>query len=675
MRTLINNINESHIMQLVWSQSAKCLMAIALLLVGVQATAQEQQHTQPSWWFGAAAAANFNFYNGTTQRLTDGYMAPKAFSEGFGVGLYVAPLIEFHRPDSRWGVMLQAGYDNRKGKFDQVTTPCNCPADLSTDLAYVTIEPSLRLAPFKGNFYVYAGPRFAYNLNNSFEYKQGINPEFPDQIPTPDLNGEFSNTEPWLVSMQIGAGYDIPMMTENKRYALMFSPFVAFQPYLGQAPRSMETWNVTTLRVGAALKFGRGSKANDNLAQNGYNAPRVTFSVYSPKNIPVERRIRETFPLRNYVFFNLGETEIADRYVLISKNQVADFKEDQLEVFAPKRLAGRSAREMVVYYNILNILGDRLGKNPAATVMLSGASMEGVEDGMAMAESIKKYWVTVFGINPSRIETEGRIKPKLASEQPGATLELNLLREGDRRVTIYSNSPTMLMEFQSGPEAQLKPVQIANVQTAPLDSYVTFTTIREDEPFASWSLEIKDDKGIVQNFGPYTQQTVSIPGKSILGTKPEANYKVTMVGKTKQGTTIRKDAAADVKMVLWKPDTNEQGIRYSVLYEFNKSEAIAIYEKYLIEVVTPQIPKRGKVIIHGYTDIIGDAGNNKELSLARTNDVRRIISEALAKANRKDVVFEVHGFGEDEALAPFENTYPEERFYNRSVIIDIIPVR
>jgi hypothetical protein len=53
--------------------------------------------------------------------------------------------------------------------------------------------------------------------------------------------------------------------------------------------------------------------------------------------------------------------------------------------------------------------------------------------------------------------------------------------------------------------------------------------------------------------------------------------------------------------------------------------------------------------------------------------VRKIIESALAKAGRKDVTIESYGFGEDETLAPFENNFPEERFYNRTVIIDIIP--
>jgi outer membrane protein OmpA-like peptidoglycan-associated protein len=62
-----------------------------------------------------------------------------------------------------------------------------------------------------------------------------------------------------------------------------------------------------------------------------------------------------------------------------------------------------------------------------------------------------------------------------------------------------------------------------------------------------------------------------------------------------------------------------------------------------------------------------------ELSLSRANDVRGILEAAMAKAGRTDVSFESYGFGEDEKLARYENNYPEERFYNRGVVIDIIP--
>jgi outer membrane protein OmpA-like peptidoglycan-associated protein len=350
---------------------------------------------------------------------------------------------------------------------------------------------------------------------------------------------------------------------------------------------------------------------------------------------------------------------------------VKNFKEDQLEVFKPKKLSGRSDRQMTVYYNVLNILGDRMVKNPAAIVRLAGASMQGVEDGLAMAESVKRYLTTVFGIDASRINTEGRIKPRIPSEQPGGTNEIDLLREGDRRVSIWSESPALLMEFQSGPDVPLKPVELLAVQEAPLDSYVTFNAKRANEAFSSWKMEIRDEKGAIQNFGPYTQDKVSIPGKSILGVRPEGNFKVTMIGQTKSGKTVKKEAS--VHMVLWTPSQREEGMRYSVIFEFNDSQAITLYEKYLTEIVTPKIPVGGTVIIHGHTDIIGDEAHNLGLSLARANEVRGILENALTKAGRTDVKFEVYGFGEDLDLAPFGNGTPEERFYNRTVIIDIIP--
>jgi len=60
------------------------------------------------------------------------------------------------------------------------------------------------------------------------------------------------------------------------------------------------------------------------------------------------------------------------------------------------------------------------------------------------------------------------------------------------------------------------------------------------------------------------------------------------------------------------------------------------------------------------------------LSLARANDVLGILQNSLKKAGRNDVRFEVYGFGEDQKLSPFDNRFPEERFYNRTVIIDVI---
>jgi outer membrane protein OmpA-like peptidoglycan-associated protein len=679
MKLKINFKRGSRIARPHYSLIIKSFFISAFILTGIQSSlqAQEAQYTKPSWWFGAAAGANFNFFHGSTQQLNADLTVPTAFHDGNGIGLYLAPLVEFHRPDSRLGFMFQAGYDSRRGKFKEVKTPCNCPADLSTDLSYITVEPSLRFAPFKGNFYLYGGPRLAFNLSKSFTYKQGTNPAYPEQLANPDVKGDFSNIDQTLISMQIGAGYDIPLSSQNRHTQFVLSPFASVQPYIGQSPRSIETWNVTTVRAGIALKLGRGHKIPEPVKEVVVVPvevvavePEVKFVVNSPKNVPSEDRVSEILPLRNYVFFDLGSTEIPNRYVLLKKDQVKDFREDQLEKFAPKNLSGRSGRQMSVYYNVLNILGDRMVKNPTTTITLVGSSEKGPKDGRAMAESIKVYLVTVFGIDGSRISIEGRTKPLIPAEQPGGTRDLTLLREGDRRVSIESNSPVLLMEFQSGPNAQMKPVEMITLQEAPRDSYVTFDVEGVKEAFTTWSLALTDENGTVQYFGPYTEESVSIPGNAILGARPEGDYKVTMIGQTKNGNTVKKESTAHI--VLWTPAKTVEGMRFSILYEFNKSKAIKMYERYLIDVVTPKIPIGGTVIIHGHTDIIGSEVNNLSLSVARANDVKRIIQKGLSKAGRKDVKFEVNGYGEDQKSAPFENKYPEERFYNRTVIIDII---
>ncbi|MFV8333467.1 OmpA family protein [Flavobacterium sp. GSP14] len=653
----------------------KGLLLVSLTWLSAQTTVQAQEvraikYAKPSWYFGVAGGANFNFYRGSTNQLNAAFTPPATFHDGDGVGLFIAPLLEYRPATSRWGVMLQAGYDSRKGSFDQVLTACDCPADLKTDLSYITIEPSVRFAPFKSNFYLYGGPRLAFNLDKSFTYQLGINPAFPNQAPSAPVTGEFSEIEETILSMQIGAGFDIPLSSDRNKTQFVLSPFVSFQPYFGQNPRATETWNITTIRAGVALKFGQGKNIQE--ATDLVEDREVQFTVNSPNNVPGERRMTEIFPLRNYVFFNEGSTEIPNRYVSLTKNQVKDFKEDQLETFAPKNLSDRSKRQMTVYYNVLNILGDRMQKNPSATITLVGSSNNSNSEGLTMAESVKTYLVNTFAINASRITTKGQNKPNIPSEQPGGTQELVLLREGDRRVSIESNSPDLLMEFQSGPNAPLKPVQIIASQEAPVESYVTFDNKGAGEALSSWSLQLTDKQGKTKSFGPYTQDEVKIPGKMILESRPEGNYKVKMIGQTKSGKIVEKETTAHV--VLWTPAKMDEGTRYSIIYEFNSSEAISMYEKYLTEIVTPKIPVGATVMIKGHTDVIGEVAYNQELSLARANDVKTIIQNSLSKAGRNDVKFDVSGYGENENNAPFDNKTPEERFYNRTVIIDIIPV-
>jgi len=396
----------------------------------------------------------------------------------------------------------------------------------------------------------------------------------------------------------------------------------------------------------------------------------VMFSVNAPKNIPAGSTANEAYPVRNCVFFNLESTEIPSRYVLLSKEQVKYFNEDELVVTTSKNQSGRSGQERIVYYNVLNILGDRMERNPATTITLIGSSEKSREDGWAMARPVKGYLVGVFGIEATRISIAGRYKPKVPSKPPVDPHE-RLLQEENRNVSIESSSPVLLTAFRSNPDARLNPLGTVARPEAPLDSYVSFDVKGGKGVISSWSMEIRDEKGRVQYFGPYAQATARIPGNSILGTRPEGQYTATMIARTKRGKTVRKETSMHI--VRWSPPKNEHGMRFSVLFELNEWKAIPLYEKYLTDIVIPKIPKGGTVVIHGYPDTTGDEARNQKLSLARANDVVTIIENGLLKADRSDVTFEVFAFGDDQNFSPPENKFPEERFNNRSAIIDVVP--
>jgi len=645
------------------------LIFSSLLLFGFALTvpAQEVERTQPKLWVGVSGAANLIMYTGTTQTLNASLMAPAAFHNGFGVGGFGSFLLEF-RPIQALGFMLNLGYDNRGGSFDQVESPCNCPEDLKTNLSYATIQPSLRISPFGPDFYVFLGGSYGYNINKSFAYTFDQN----NGMLFNTYEGEFSDIRRDVFSTHIGIGYDFQLAAANSPHQVALSPFVSYHPYYGQAPRTIESWSLSTVRVGMALKFGKGRVNHPVQDYTAVIVPKTIaspvvaetddarFTIRAPVFVPVKRTINESFPLRNYIFFEKESSNIPNRYSKLSPAQAKSFQPEQLRELNAKDQTGRSARQMKAYYNILNILGYRMNQNPSTSISLIGASAgDGEALGKTYAESVKKYLVDVFGVNPSRISTEGRNQPLHPSELPGGKSYLAMLREGDRRVDIISSSAILL-----------SPLQIFVEQADPLDSHILFNVESDQKaPLKSWNVDVTDESGITKRYGPYTRKQESISGNTILGNNSKGTYKFVLTGQTEKGATIRKER---VIHLVRNEEPKEEALRFSILFDFDQSDAVVNYERFLINEVAPHIANNGTVIIHGHTDIIGGVDYNMQLSERRALDIRRILEKAVLDAGKTGVRFDMYAFGMDADNAPFENKLPEERFYNRTVIIDII---
>lgn len=636
-------------------------------------SAQKGDRVMPKWNFGQSVGINFNTFRGYTQQLNGQLLAPTPFQNGEGIKPYASLFVEY-LPYKHSGIILNLAYDNRGGSFKEVLAPCNCPANLSTSLSYLAIEPSIKVMPFGGSLYLFGGPTFLLNIDKSFAYSQLLQA---------NVQGDFDQVRNNLYAAQVGLGFDVPLSAKNNATQIVLSPFASFQTDLGNTPRVSENWSIYTFRFGLALKMGAKRKVQMDLPistgsvarmynkENEYKKE-LQFVVRAPKIIPKYRRIKEILPLRNSVFFDLGSNEIPKRYVQITPKEAIGFKEIQMVQTEPIDLGeGRSSRQLMVYHQILNITGDRMRSAPSSVIYLVGSADNSPSGGTAMAEKVKDYLMTVFSIDSSRILVEGRALPMIPSEQKGGLRELDLLHEGDRRVDIFSVSSALLEQVGNASNKQLKYVDLVSLQDSPLDSHVLLTNTNASDLLNSWTVQLTDEKGVMQSFGPFTKDQVSIPGKSILGNNSFGNYKIRMTGVAKDGQSIIKESFVS----LQKADESKKsiGYRFSILFEFDQSKSIASYENFLIKTVSPYITNHSTVVIHGHTDAIGEEPYNQKLSEERAKGVQMILEKNLKGQVNRNVKFEAYGFGESEAFAPFGNTLPEERFYNRCVIIDIFP--
>jgi outer membrane protein OmpA-like peptidoglycan-associated protein len=113
----------------------------------------------------------------------------------------------------------------------------------------------------------------------------------------------------------------------------------------------------------------------------------------------------------NNVFFEAGKKQIPQEYMLFEERS-------QTQSFDEKTLTTPLER----HYNVLNIVGKRLSKNPGIQIQVTGCnSGVGVEENnldlsQQRAETVKAYLNDVWGVDAARMKTETRNLPASASD-------------------------------------------------------------------------------------------------------------------------------------------------------------------------------------------------------------------------------------------------------------------
>ena len=141
-------------------------------------------------------------------------------------------------------------------------------------------------------------------------------------------------------------------------------------------------------------------------------------------------------PVTNQVFFETGQSEISDYYVLLpDQAHTAAFNENVL------------TNSLDRYKNVLNIVGRKLTEIPEANIRIVGCNSDtGIETGnldlsRARAETVKNYLSSIWGIDGSRMKVEARNLP----DRPAPIEALGSRPENQRADIIYDSSDMQAM--------------------------------------------------------------------------------------------------------------------------------------------------------------------------------------------------------------------------------------
>lgn len=371
----------------------------------------------------------------------------------------------------------------------------------------------------------------------------------------------------------------------------------------------------------------------------------------------------DLYPLLNYVFFDLGKSNIDDRYILFDDPS-------QTEYFSDTTIPGGTLEK---YYHLLNIYGFRLQQYPDTKIEIVGCNDGTTSEEKApnlskeRATNVYNYLKDIWGISEDRMKLVVRNKPQVVSN-----LRDSLGIVENRRVEIISDDWNIM-----------KPVFEKDAKKFPQPEKMDFilTNGIEDALIANRRIEIMrgnekwnvlSDVGLTDKVKKWDwkHNDASVDWKYPEGETP---YTCQLVLTTNSGAECKSDpiqipvmqVAIEEKDVTVATDSTLENYNL-ILFPFDRSDAGPINERIMRDYVYKRILPESVVEVIGHTDVVGLYEHNKKLSVRRSNTVVKGIKK---ETNSKYSELNSKGVGEDEAL--YDNSLPEGRFYNRTVQVKI----
>ncbi len=596
---------------------------------------------------------------------------------------------------------------------------------LQSNFMNLGIEPGVmyELIP---NLYVNAGARIGLNMTSTYDQKETIvQPAGKGTFIDPNTgastnkrtrnesNGDIPDATALQLGVLAGISYELPL---NKDKSFRLAPEVSFYYGLTNLANEIE-WSANAVRGGVAIKYVpteapikqkleerksqidtikilsdatkenkyiRGEEKTSSSVEETNSTIITTFltnrtdTLIVPKlylldgsivavgldengnempnpQFKVEEFVSNRLdPLLNYVFFDENSAELVKKYSQLNSVGKQNFSTDSLYYEST----------LGIYYNILNIVGERLNKFPNSKIRLVGCNADyGQEQGntalsLSRAESIKKYLTTTWGVAPERITTESRNLPEKASTPKTE----NYKSSENRRVEIYSDD-----------DAILEPVFLSRIVRTSNPPKVRFKAIANAEAgLKAWTIEAyqassPNDRYIDKAESPQVapKDWVLVDLQKVIPKIPEPITYNLLLEDTKGNQKLITNQSLPVDVLTIQKKRKELQGDYEIekfsliLFEFS-SASIGSKNKKIVDFIKKRIKPGSEIEIIGFTDQTGSEDFNQTLSTNRAKETLKQIESKTAKFK---------GVGSDNLL--YDNTIPEGRFYCRTVEITV----
>jgi outer membrane protein OmpA-like peptidoglycan-associated protein len=356
-------------------------------------------------------------------------------------------------------------------------------------------------------------------------------------------------------------------------------------------------------------------------------------------------------PLLPFVFFGLDDAHIPARYHSLTAADTVGFQ------MRPTDTTNNAVDNVVVYHDVLNIIGQRMQQHPRAHITLTGCTSNEPEEladknlALSRAKAVAGYLENTWSIPASRIIVTSRGLPEKPSSltQPDG-------KEENRRVEIAATDPAILA-----------PVLLRD------------TTLTSDPPMMQFLPQVQSQAGVRRWELYVTTDVMTLHHEFGTGQPKGWDWDLRAVSakiprtedSLEYGLTIDDNAGQEqtttgtipVRQVTIKKKREERRAdtiieKYTlVLFDFGSSRIDPVNQR-AIEYIHQQLTPGTMAYITGYADRTGEDTLDQRLTDDRANSVAKMLGATnyVAKGVGKSVLL-------------FDNNYPEGRFYSRTVNI------